>query len=207
MNELLFDNLSNLNIKINNEQLDILNNYINILLKWNKAYNLTAAKNYKELIFRHILDSVMPQNYINTINKNWLDVGSGAGMPAIILAILNPNKNLTLLDSNGKKTRFLSYIKYNLNLTNIKIIQTRIENFQTIEKFDLIMSRAFSNLLNFLNLTKKFSHQQTKWLTFKSSNYLDELNQITTQFKLQNKIKYKLPTCNQAYILILKGVK
>lgn len=119
--------------------------YLALLIKWNKAYNLTAVRDPDEMVSRHLLDSLSIVPYAEA-GDNWLDVGSGGGMPGVPLAILFPEKRLTLLDSNGKKTRFLTQVKLELKLANLEVVHSRVEAFRPESPFDGIVSRAFSSL-------------------------------------------------------------
>ncbi|MFT7128842.1 MAG: 16S rRNA (guanine527-N7)-methyltransferase [Gammaproteobacteria bacterium] len=125
-------------------KIDLLLDYLQLLIKWNKAYNLTAIRNPEEMISKHILDSLSIAPYLN--GKYFLDVGTGAGLPGVILAILYPHRQFDLLDSNGKKTRFLFQVKTELKLDNISIFQCRVENHSVGAVYDGILSRAFSTL-------------------------------------------------------------
>lgn len=113
--------------------------YLALLIKWNKAYNLTAVRDPDEMVSRHLLDSLSVMSFIE--NGRWLDVGSGGGMPGIPLAILFPEAQVTCLDSNGKKTRFLTQVKLELKLDNLQVIHSRVEAFQPALPFDGIISR------------------------------------------------------------------
>jgi len=140
---LLKTGLNKLNIELSDDKIELLLAYHALLVKWNKAYNLTAVRDPEEMIRRHLLDSLSILPHIT--GERILDVGTGPGLPGIPLAICFPEKNLTLLDSNGKKTRFLTQAKIELKLDNMTPVQSRIESFET-EPFDAITSRAFATL-------------------------------------------------------------
>ena len=140
---LLKTGLKKLNIELSDDKIELLLAYHALLVKWNKAYNLTAVRDPEEMIRRHLLDSLSILPHIT--GERILDVGTGPGLPGIPLAICFPEKNLTLLDSNGKKTRFLTQAKIELKLDNMTPVQSRIESFET-EPFDAITSRAFATL-------------------------------------------------------------
>jgi len=135
--------LKKLNIELSDDKIDLLLAYHALLVKWNKAYNLTAVRDPEEMIRRHLLDSLSIIPYVT--GDRILDVGTGPGLPGIPLAICFPEKTLVLLDSNGKKTRFLTQAKIELGLTNMTPVQSRIESFSS-EPFDSITSRAFATL-------------------------------------------------------------
>ena len=151
----LIQGLELLGLEISEVTCEKLLAYVGLLLKWNKAYNLTAIRDPEQMIIRHLLDSlsVIPFLYENKRfdDTKTLDVGSGGGMPGVILAICNPNRQYVLLDSNGKKTRFLRHVKSQLQLNNVEVIQSRAENYSPPELFDRIVSRAFTALDNMVN--------------------------------------------------------
>ena len=116
-----------LDIQLDQHQLEQLLAYLALLAKWNKAYNLTAVRNVDEMVSRHLLDSLSVLPYVKESGDRWLDVGSGGGMPGIILAIMLPKRRFSLLDSNGKKIRFLTQVKLELGLDNVQVFHQRIE--------------------------------------------------------------------------------
>jgi 16S rRNA (guanine527-N7)-methyltransferase len=140
---LLKTGLKKSNIEISDDKIELLLAYHALLVKWNKAYNLTAVRDPEEMIRRHLLDSLSILPHVT--GDRILDVGTGPGLPGIPLAICFPEKDLTLLDSNGKKTRFLTQAKIELKLNNMTPVQARIESFES-EPFDSITSRAFATL-------------------------------------------------------------
>ncbi len=140
---LLVKGLARLNIVLDDEKVDKLLAYHSLLVKWNKAFNLTAVRDPEVMISRHLLDSLSILPHVD--GQRILDVGTGPGLPGIPLSICHPDKELTLLDSNGKKTRFLTQSKIELGLSNMTPVQARIESFEDKE-FDSITSRAFATL-------------------------------------------------------------
>ena len=110
---------------ISDQQIDLLINYVEMLHKWNKAYNLTAVRDPNEMLVKHIMDSLVVSPYLE--GKTFIDVGTGPGLPGIPLAIINPEKQFDLVDSLGKRIRFLKQVQFELKLTNIHPVQSRIE--------------------------------------------------------------------------------
>ncbi|MGE8399043.1 MAG: 16S rRNA (guanine(527)-N(7))-methyltransferase RsmG, partial [Burkholderiales bacterium] len=153
-----------LGIELSAQQHEMLLGYLALLIKWNKAYNLTAVRDPDEMVSRHLLDSLSVMSFIHSERDNWLDVGSGGGMPGIPLAILHPHKQVTVLDSNGKKTRFLTQVKMELKLDNLQVIHSRVEAFKPAQPFSGIISRAFSSMENFTNWTRHLGDTGTQWL-------------------------------------------
>lgn len=134
-----------------------LQQYVELLLRWNKVYNLTAVRDPAQILPLHLWDSLSVVPFIEA--ENCLDVGSGAGLPGIPLAIMRPDQQFSLLDTNGKKTRFIQQAALELGLTNIKVIQTRVEQWEAEQKFAAIISRAFASLADFVTVSGQ--HLQT----------------------------------------------
>ena len=147
----LIQGAQQLNIALSESQQEQLLQYLGLLIKWNKAYNLTAVRNPDEMVSRHLLDSLSVVDCVQKYGDHWLDVGSGGGMPGVPLAILFPERQFTLLDSNGKKTRFLTQVKLELKLDNLQVIHSRVEAYTPEQAFTGIISRAFSSLEDFSN--------------------------------------------------------
>ena len=179
--------------------------YLALLIKWNKAFNLTAVRNPDEMVSRHLLDSLSVLPHVAAAGDNWLDVGSGGGMPGIPLAILFPERQFTLLDSNGKKTRFLTQVKLELKLANLNVIHSRVEEFTPAEPFSGICSRAFSSLEDFSNWTRHLGDVHTAWLAMKGVHPNDELQALPADFHLSATHVLKVPGCQgQRHLLILR---
>ena len=179
--------------------------YLALLIKWNKAYNLTAVRNPDEMVSRHLLDSLSVVPFVAQYGDNGLDVGSGGGMPGIPLAILFPERRFTLLDSNGKKTRFLTQVKLELKLANLEVIHSRVEEFRPQVPFSGICSRAFSSLQDFTDWTRHLGNGDTHWLAMKGVQPDDELQALPADFRLQSCDVLKVPGCQgQRHLLILR---
>jgi 16S rRNA (guanine527-N7)-methyltransferase len=195
---------SQLGITLSLSQHDQLLAYLALLIKWNKAYNLTAVRDPDEMVSRHLLDSLSIIPHIGDA-ESWLDVGSGGGMPGIPLAILYPHKRIVTLDSNGKKTRFLTQVKLELKLDNLQVIHSRVEAFQPAEPFAGIVSRAFSSLEDFSNWTRHLGDTHTRWLAMKGLHPADELVALPTDFHLDSAQALNVPGCQgQRHLLILR---
>ncbi len=197
-----------LGIELDSIQQQNLLDYLSLLVKWNKAYNLTAIRDPIEMVSRHLLDSLSVLSYVAELGDSWLDVGSGGGMPGVILAIMLPTKKFTLLDSNGKKTRFLTQVKLELKLENLEIIHSRIEQHQVTDAYDGIISRAFSSLADFTAWTAHVGDSHTKWLAMKGVEPEDELIELKSGFKLESCNKLQVPGCQgQRHLLVLASEK
>ena len=148
-----------------------LETYLVLLSRWNRITNLSGIKRLTDMVSVHLMDSLSVHAYLG--GKTILDVGSGAGLPGIPLAILYPKKFFTLLDSNGKKTRFMRQAVIDLKLDNVQIIQERVEVFQG--EFDHVISRAFSSLKNFLDSSERLVKPGGTLLAMKGDK-LEQLN-------------------------------
>lgn len=201
----LISGAQQLAVELTEHQQQLLLQYLGLLIKWNKAYNLTAVRNPDEMVSRHLLDSLSVVPYVQLYGDNWLDVGSGGGMPGIPLAILFPERKFTLLDSNGKKTRFLTQVKLELQLDNLEVIHSRAEAFNPELAFSGIISRAFSSLADFSNWTRHLGDLQTRWLAMKGVHPDDELQALPEDFRLNSCQILKVPGCQgQRHLLILQ---
>ena len=165
-----------LGIDLSPVQANLLTHYVLLLNKWNKAYNLTAIRDPRQMVFRHIIDSLSIVPHIS--GEVILDVGSGPGLPGIVLAIMYPGKKFTTLDSNGKKTRFMLQAKLELKLKNLEVAYTRVESYKVATPFDVITSRAFSSLADMVDETKHLLSPSGIYLAMKGLYPEDELKEL-----------------------------
>ena len=133
-----------LGLSVSPDQIEQLVAYVDLLEKWNRAYNLTAIRDRREIVDRHLIESLSIAPFLSGDSR--VDVGTGAGLPGIPLAIIEPSVHYVLLDSNGKKTRFLSEVKRALALSNINVETTRVESWRPGRHFDAVVTRAFADL-------------------------------------------------------------
>jgi 16S rRNA (guanine527-N7)-methyltransferase len=162
---LLASGIDQMGLDVSRETQEKLLAYIALLQKWNKVYNLTAVRELREMVTLHLLDSLSVLPYVNT--RNLLDVGSGAGLPGIVLAIVKPELQVTTIDTVQKKAIFMRHVKGELGIHNLDVVHSRVETYQTIEKFEVIISRAFSELAMFVKLTKHLLAENGAWLAMK----------------------------------------
>ena len=141
--------LADTSLTVTESQVDLLIGYLELLIKWNKAYNLTSVRDSEEMVAKHLVDSLVVSPYLK--GQHFIDVGTGPGLPGVPLAIVNPDKHFVLLDSLGKRIRFLNEVKRQLKLTNIEPVQARVEEWQPAQRLDGVMSRAFASLLVILD--------------------------------------------------------
>ena len=157
--------------------------YKDLLIKWNKVFNLISVKGVDEIVTHHFLDCLAVVPFIE--GKNVLDVGSGAGLPGIIIGLCYPEKNITLVDSVGKKTTFLKQTCAELNLSNITIINKRVEDITTNKLFDSIIARAFADMQVLIDLTKHLIEDKGAWYGMKSKKFNEE--EIGTNFVVEKR--------------------
>ena len=165
-------------------QLEKLQAYLQLLQRWNKVYNLTAVRNPESMLTLHIFDSLAVADYIQ--GDNCLDVGSGAGLPGIPLAIMQPNRQFTMLDTNGKKTRFIQQAIIQLGLNNVKVVQTRVEEWQPEQKFSAIISRAFASIEDFVSSTAGCLQDNGIFYAMKGQLDQIELDELPKEFELKH---------------------
>jgi 16S rRNA (guanine527-N7)-methyltransferase len=177
---LLVRGLDKLNIVVSDKQLTLLMSYLAMFIKWNKAYNLSAIRDPKAMVTLHLLDSLSIAPYFS--GKHVLDVGTGGGLPGIPLAILFPATQFTLLDSAGKKTRFLFQVIHELHLNNVEVQNVRVERFSPTDKFDVIISRAYASLQSFVESTAHLLAQNGSFWAMKGQKPVDELSQIQKHY-------------------------
>lgn len=139
--------------------------YLALLQKWNKAYNLTAIRDVDQMIALHLIDSLSTIPYIQ--GDQIIDVGTGPGLPGMVLAICLPEKSFTLLDSNGKKTRFLTQVKMELSVDNATVANERVEQHAMAGQYDHVISRAFASLQDMINWTLPLPKEDGNFLAMK----------------------------------------
>lgn len=164
----------------NKAQKQQLLDYLALLQKWNRTFNLTAIRDPDVMVSRQLLDSLSIHDLLK--GERVLDVGSGAGLPGIPLAILNPGRVFTLLDTSSKKTRFLNQVRLELALNNMQVVQSRVEQYQPVQLFDNITSRAFAALPEMLCLTRHLLAPEGYWLAMKGAVPTDELSALGSEY-------------------------
>lgn len=162
---ILEQGIKDANLDISAQTQQRLLDYLVLMEKWNKVHNLTAVRDADEMVTLHLLDSLVVLPFIDA--KHLLDVGSGAGLPGIPLAICLPDLLVTVIDSNSKKVSFMRQAKAELGITNLDVLGDRVEEISSTRKFEIIISRAFSDLSLFISLTHHLLDAQGKWLAMK----------------------------------------
>ncbi len=178
--------------------------YIALLHKWNRVYNLTAVREPQKMLYQHVLDSLAVLPYIK--GPRLLDVGSGAGLPGIPLAIARPDLSVTLLDSNHKKTTFLRQACIELALTNVAVVCDRVESWQPDAGFDQVISRAFSDLGEFVRLAGHLCAPGGTLIGMKGLYPYEELANLPTGTVAEQVISLNVPGLEaQRHLVLLKA--
>ena len=165
-----------LGLSVSPDQIEQLVAYVDLLEKWSRAYNLTAIRDRREVVDRHLIECLSIAPLISGNSR--VDVGTGAGLPGIPLAIIEPNVHYVLLDSNGKKTRFLSEVKRALALSNIDVETTRVESWRPDRHFDAVVTRAFADLVTTLERVDHLMGSQSMLFAMKTESASKEVAEM-----------------------------
>lgn len=174
--ELLKTGIAQMQLQISESAQLALLQYLDLLAKWNKVYNLTAVRDQHAMMILHVLDSLSVLPYIQS--SNLLDVGSGAGLPGIVLAIVKPELSVTTIDAVQKKTIFMRQVQGALKLSNLQVVHGRVEQFKPARLYSEIISRAFSEIALFMRLTKHLLAENGRWLAMKGTLQDQELQNV-----------------------------
>jgi len=187
-------------LELSAESQKKLLDYLALLQKWNKVYNLTAIRDAKQMVSHHLLDSlaVLPHLWPG----RWLDVGCGAGLPGLVLAIARPDWSFTLLDSNSKKTSFVQQATIELGLNNVKVSCARVEEYFVNEKFEGIISRAFAETADFIKLTRHLLAKNGRWAAMKGTPE-QELQRLPGDIVVERIIPLSVSGLDAARCLVL----
>ena len=166
--------------------------YVELLEQWNGAYNLTAVRDPEEMLVKHVFDSLSILPFVDA--SPVLDVGSGAGLPGIPLAVARPDLRFTLLDGNGKKTRFMTHAAAELKLANLEVVQARVEAWRPPAPFVLVLSRAFARIAEFVKLAGAHCTPSGRLLAMKGAPPADELAELPVGFRLMAVHPLKVPS-------------
>ena len=196
----LTQSAAKIGVNLTERQSLLLLQFLALLNKWNKAFNLTAVRDPKEMLGRHLLDSLsmlpLLRKKRSTSQSNAftvLDVGTGPGLPGIPLAICMPDTNFVLLDSNGKKTRFVFQACVELGLKNVEVKTTRIENYQSINQVDIVVSRAFASLRDFVEGCHAVAGPNTRLIAMKGLYPTEEIADLPPFWSVVNSQKIHIP--------------
>jgi len=180
--------------------------YVALMQKWNKVYNLTAVREPEKMVTQHLLDSLAVLSHI--VGRRVIDVGTGPGLPGIPLALANPALEITLLDSNHKKTSFLRQACLELGMSNVTVVCERVETWRPEEKYDVVISRAFSDLAEFASLALHLCRDTGLMLAMKGIYPHEELARLPAAVALLGVEPLKVPGLDaERHLVLLRPIK
>lgn len=196
--------LAKTSLQLSEQQIILLIQYVELLHKWNKAYNLTSVRDPQEMLIKHIMDSLMVGEVLT--GNNFIDVGTGPGLPGIPLAILYPERHFVLLDSLGKRITFLRQVVFQLKLTNVQPVKARVEEFQGEKSFDGVLSRAFSSLNDMVSwCSHLITADHGYFFALKGQYPTDELVNLPNNITLVSSHEIQVPELvGERHVLVLK---
>ena len=192
-------------LQLTEQQLQQCVDYVRLLDKWNSAYNLTSVRDPQEMLIKHVLDSLVVAPYLT--GERFIDVGTGPGLPGVLLAIYYPQKQFFLLDSLGKRIRFLNQVKLQLGLNNIFPLQSRVEDHQPQPGYDGVISRAFASLNDMLNWCQHLPGLNGQFFAMKGAAVQEEIAALPDFVKVTAIQNLQVPELDaQRHLVILKKV-
>ncbi|WP_455426327.1 16S rRNA (guanine(527)-N(7))-methyltransferase RsmG [Dryocola sp. LX212] len=198
--------LDSAGITLPESQKQQLVGYVELLHKWNKAYNLTSVRDPDEMLVRHILDSIVVEPHLQ--GTRFIDVGTGPGLPGIPLAIVRPDSHFTLLDSLGKRVRFLRQVQHELHLENVTPVQSRVEAFPAEPPFDGVISRAFASLTDMVSWCHHLSGPDGKFYALKGLRPDDEIASLPEAFRVEEIVRLQVPKLDgERHLVVIKANK
>ncbi|WP_312952371.1 16S rRNA (guanine(527)-N(7))-methyltransferase RsmG [Superficieibacter sp.] len=206
----MFNKLSRLlddaSISLTDHQINQLVAYVDMLNKWNKAYNLTSVRDPNEMLVRHILDSIVVAPHLQ--GERFIDVGTGPGLPGIPLSIVLPDAQFTLLDSLGKRVRFLRQVQHELKLENIHPVQSRVEAFPAEPPFDGVISRAFASLTDMVEWCHHLPGEAGRFYALKGQLPDEEIAALPVEFSVESTLKLRVPQLDgERHLVIIRPDK
>ena len=195
--------LAQAEIQLTDLQKDQLIKLVQLLHKWNKAYNLTSVRDPLEMLVKHILDSIVVSPYLQ--GDRFIDVGTGPGLPGLPLAIINPTKQFVLLDSLGKRISFIRNAVRELGLTNVEPVLSRVEEYQPEQKFDGVLSRAFASLKDMTDWCHHLPKKDGYFYALKGIYHEDEVQELDKKFEVKDVITLNVPELvGERHLIVLR---
>lgn len=193
------------NLSLSEAKLQKLVQYVELLDKWNSAYNLTSVRDPADMLVKHIMDSLAVAPFIK--GERIIDVGTGPGLPGIPLAICFPDQHFTLLDSLGKRIRFLNQVKLQLGLHNVTPLQSRVEDHQPQPGYDIVLSRAFASLSDMIGWCAHLPASNGQFLAMKGAQAQEEIAALPDFVKVIASETLQVPELTgQRYLVIVEKV-
>ncbi len=198
--------ISKTSLQVTEQQIQLLIQYVELLHKWNKAYNLTSVRDPSDMLVKHIMDSLMVGEVLS--GENFIDVGTGPGLPGIPLAILYPQKNFVLLDSLGKRITFLRQVVFQLKLKNVQPVKARVEEYHPEQPFDGVLSRAFSSLNDMVSWCQHLvASESGRFFALKGQFPQDEIALLPENITLVKSYQIEVPQLvGERHVLELKKI-
>jgi 16S rRNA (guanine527-N7)-methyltransferase len=193
LSAVLGEGIAALHLDVSPAQQSKLMDYLALMFKWNTVYNLTSLRDPMQMVTHHLLDSLAAVPAFATAH-NVLDVGSGGGLPGIVLAIVRPDMNVSMIDTVHKKTAFLTQVKAELGLVNVTVYTARVEQLQVSDKFDVITSRAFADLSDFVNWSCHLLADGGRYIALKGVAPKDEQERLPAEWKVTGLQPLQVPS-------------
>ena len=197
----LEEGIAALDLPLSEEAREKLLRYLELIGKWNKVYNLTAVREPERMLSHHVLDSLAVAPHLS--GESILDVGSGAGLPGIPLALARPRAAVTLLEANHKKSAFLSQAAIELALANVDVANARVETWQDSRRYDVVISRAFSDLAEFVSLAGRMCAAGGVLAAMKGVHPYEEIAQLPSGYRLRSVVPLRVPGLSAERHLVL----
>lgn len=191
LESLLRRGLNTLGLSLADTAIERMLAYVALLAKWNRAYNLTAVRAPRAMISRHLLDSLAALPHLHGVTV--ADVGTGAGLPGLPLALASPRRGFVLLDSNAKKCRFVTQAVAELAIPNVTVVRARVEDYRPARGFDTVISRAFATVAQMLALSGHLCAPGGRVLAMKGLHPRDELDELPAGFRLLSVRRLRVP--------------
>ena len=190
--QVLVDGIEEMQLELSGDKIAKLMDYLALLFKWNAVYNLTSLRDPMQMVTHHLLDSLAAVPAFAGA-RNVLDVGAGGGLPGMVLAICRPDMKVAMIDTVHKKTAFLTQVKAELGLANVTVYTKRVEQLEVKEQFDVITSRAFADLLDFVNWSGHLLAEGGQFIALKGVAATDEQQRVPAPWKITELKPLKVP--------------
>ncbi len=184
LNDILMQGSESLSLTLTEQQAEKLVGYVERIDKWNKAYNLTSVREPEQMMVKHILDSIAVAPFID--GKTIIDVGTGPGLPGIPLSVMLPDSSFTLLDSLGKRVRFMKQCAFELGLNNVTPVHSRVEDHKPDQPYDIVLSRAFASLKDMLHWCEHLVDSSGVFVALKGQFPQSEIDEVSDHFRIES---------------------
>ena len=184
LNDILMQDSESLSLTLTEQQAEKLVGYVERIDKWNKAYNLTSVREPEQMMVKHILDSIAVAPFID--GKTIIDVGTGPGLPGIPLSVMLPDSSFTLLDSLGKRVRFMKQCAFELGLNNVTPVHSRVEDHKPDQPYDIVLSRAFASLKDMLHWCEHLVDSSGVFVALKGQFPQSEIDEVSDHFRIES---------------------